>query len=154
MNEFNERFQGILLAYLNDTCYTLDNSDCNELSKFVQGLIDERDALRARCAELELRLDAYNGNMMDVLQAENERLREAIEKSTNGVTYSYYTEDGYFECRYCSHGWMLEEDPFDEDFHMHYCPTCGHKITEIVSIPTGYDGYYDVTNDAETGDKV
>jgi len=34
----------------------------------------ERDALRERCADLELRLDAYNGNMMDVLIAERDAL--------------------------------------------------------------------------------
>jgi len=72
------------------------------------------------------------------LDLENGVLRGAIIAKADGITYSYYTEDGYFECRYCSHGWMLDEDPFDEDFHMHYCPTCGYRITEIVTIPTGF----------------
>ena len=41
--------------------------------------------LRERCAELESRLDLYHGNMMDVLEAENERLKaraaELVEQS-------------------------------------------------------------------------
>ena len=43
-------------------------------------LCNEIDETRARIAELELRLDAYNGNLLDVLLAENERLREEVER--------------------------------------------------------------------------
>jgi hypothetical protein len=37
---------------------------------------NERDALRERCADLELRLDIGTGNMYDVVVLENEKLQE------------------------------------------------------------------------------
>jgi len=57
MSEFNQAFPGVLLAYVNDTCYTLDNSECNELSKFVAGIEAERDHLRAELAALKEEYD-------------------------------------------------------------------------------------------------
>jgi len=70
MSELNQSYPGILLAYLNGTHYTLDNSDCNELSKLFQRVEDDRDALRARIAELE---------------AENAALKEAHKKLADNV---------------------------------------------------------------------
>lgn len=92
---------------------TFDRFEAIELLGYIQALEEtvglqraEFDAQAARIAELErrlsletertqeleLRLDVYNGNMMDVLQAENERLKaenaalkEAHKKTGNEV---------------------------------------------------------------------
>lgn len=45
MSELNQSYPGILLAYLNGTHYTLDNSDCNELSKLFQRVEEDCDDL-------------------------------------------------------------------------------------------------------------
>lgn len=70
MSELNQSYPGILLAYLNGTHYTLDNSDCNELSKLFQRVEDDRDALRARIAELEAENAALEHAINDMKDAQ------------------------------------------------------------------------------------
>jgi chromosome segregation ATPase len=63
MSEFKDNFSGILLAYLNDTFYTLDNSQCNELSKLVQGIEDDN----ARLIEEIERRDKFTADVTNPL---------------------------------------------------------------------------------------
>lgn len=52
----------------------------------MEGNLIRVDKLQARIAELELRLDAYNGNMMDVLEDENRKLKERIKELEKALT--------------------------------------------------------------------
>src|SRR5574340_513518 len=87
----------------------------------------ERDRFRDRCAELEMRLDVYNGNMLDVLQSELAALKDRMEGvcrwSLENDDYNIWKGD-------CGAEWTLEtDDPVTNG--MNYCPKCGKHLEQI-----------------------
>ena len=106
----------------------------------------EIEYLRERCADLELRLDAYNGNLLDVLQAENERLKAeaawiSVEDRLPEEDGTYLVYYGDSEC-YGAERALLR--PITKS------PVFTESVTHWRELPEPPN----VTNDAETGDKV
>lgn len=79
----------------------------------------------------------FRGKTIPRLIARAMDLRTQVHQLKNGlmVRFNYYEADGYFECWYCSHGWLITNEPGIIP-PWKYCPNCGHKIGEVVRIKT------------------
>ena len=110
-----------------DKCPECGSTNIEQMVTVEQERAKELDTLRAvlaaaqeRNAELELRLDAYNGNMIDVLQAEVDRLKDELNQARfdlNTVT------DNYRQCQD-----NLQQARDDRNTQLSECDRLQHEL--------------------------
>lgn len=131
----------ILAAYFKDQDYTLSNSDCNDLTKYVGGLerrITELESLIIEadaCFNVDGKPGAIDAALCGLVtmcdmgaKALNriEELKVTCKWTLIDSEYSYWTSD-------CNGDWAFTDgDP--EENGMKYCPFCGKKLEQVTHL--------------------